>query len=654
MRALLGYRCILLIGSVLLSKLAGAAAYTYSMAEPLPTTMILDQAAAAVTTTITNTSGGPLGIGAVIKGDQNWQAGANTCVITQSLANGASCTVTGNYDPTTAVSNSALFLTISLYPGIVMTPVLIGQTTVAGSALSGAINTSLSTTQHLAYRAIQISNNTNYVQDIRLTADAADDAARVSPCTYAAGDHQCPVGLDVNTSQCPVDVGGTMTLSVGQSCNLWYQAIATTTGTTASTASDGKIHLTLTPSLSAPINTTFNYSYSSDLYVGGSFTNTADSATTLQRIARWDGANWYPLAYGLDNAVQTLALDQTGDLYAGGTFTFACSATECATSSLRQIGRWDGNSWNALNGDGSSSINISSAKALAFDSIHNYLYVGGKLTLVSPSGQSNNLVYWDTVNTTWHGLTINSPIIGGAPSASVPVNALVFDSTREVLYAGGAFTQTSNATPVLLPYIGEWDGTRWSQMAGGLDGAVNALALGAVTTSPAERQVLIGGSFSGATGPSVSSARLIFWNGSSFVAPGFTPNTTVQAVTTLSSGGAEYSYFGGNFTSVNGARYNMIGYLSYINSVFTGASLGSGITAGLNGNVLALVFANPSSVSSPVWIGGSFTATKTTPAQTLNRLAEWDGTTWSAVGPGLSSGSVSTVLPNVPRLVISV
>ena len=643
---------LLLISSLLLAKFAGAAAYTYSVTDPLPATMVLDQAATVVTTTITNTSGGPLGLGATITGDQNWLPGASTCVINQSLTNGASCTVTGTYDPALSISDSSLFLSVSLYPGIVMAPVIIGQTTVSGPPLTGTINTSLSTTNHLGYRAIQISNDTNYSQDIILSGDAASDPSKVSPCTYAAGENQCPVGLDANATQCPADVGGTMTLSIGQSCDLWYKAIATTTGTTTSTASNGTINLNLTPSLSAPVNTTFNYSYSSDLYVGGSFTQTAGvNPTTLKYIARWDGATWYPVAYGLNSNVQALALDQTSDLYAGGTFTFACSASECSTNTLNQIGRWDGNSWNALVGDSSSTINISSVNALAFDSIHNYLYVGGKLGIITHSVNAANLIYWDTVNATWTGLGVDSPIITG-PAGAVPVNALAFDNTRGVLYAGGAFTATTASAT--LPYIAEWTGSAWRQMASGLDGTVNSLSLGAVTTSPVERQVLIGGSFASAVSPTVTSAKLIFWNGSSFVAPGFTPNGTVQAVATLSSIGSDYSYFGGAFINVNSSAYNKIGYLSYLNSVFTGSALG-GTPPGLNNTVFTLAFANPTSPSSPIWIGGSFTATKTNPATTLNRITEWNGATWSTVGsgPGLSGGNVLALLPNVPSLVIT-
>ncbi len=643
---------ILLISSLLLSKLAGAEAYTYSMTDLLPTTMVLGQAAAAITATITNTSGGPLGIGATILGDQNYLTSENTCILNQSLANGASCSVTGDYDPTTLVSNSSLSLTVSLYPGIVISPVIIGQTTVSGPALSGSITTSVSTTNHLAYRAIQISNDTNYSQTISLTADAASDPTKVSPCTYAAGVNQCPVGLDANASQCPVDVGGTMTLNIGQSCDLWYQAIATTTGTTASTASNGTIQLTLTPNLSAPVKDTFNYSYSSDLYAGGSFTQTAGSLSTAVRsIARWDGANWYPVDYGLSGAVQALTLDQTGDLYAGGTFVYACSGSSCDVNGpgtlLYQKGRWDGANWNAL-GE-ASAVSGTSVNAFAFDSTHNYLYVGGRIGYISSDSiHSSNLVYWDTVNATWHGLGTDSPICDGA---TIPVNTLAFDNTRNILYAGGAFTKTSASTPIALPYIAEWDGAQWHQMASGLDNTVYSLSLGTVTTSPAERQVLIGGNFTGAISPSVSSAKLIFWNGSSFVAIGVIPNQSVHAVATLSSAGSAYSYFGGTFTLVNSSTYNRIGYLTYLNSVFTGSALG-GTTAGLNSTVFSLAFVNPRSVNSPMWIGGQFTKTADT-STTLNHITEWNGTTWSALGPGLSGGNVLAILPNVPSLVIT-
>ncbi len=58
----------------------------------------------------------------------------------------------------------------------------------------------------------------------------------------------------------------------------------------------------------------------SNLYVGGLFTNIA--GTPANNIARWDGANWFPLGSGLDNNVDVLATDGR-NLYVGGSFIMA-------------------------------------------------------------------------------------------------------------------------------------------------------------------------------------------------------------------------------------------------------------------------------------------------------------------------------------------
>ncbi len=91
------------------------------------------------------------------------------------------------------------------------------------------------------------------------------------------------------------------------------------------------------------------------LYAGGEFT-TAGSVIA-RYIARWDGAQWYPLGSGMGGSdpypfVYDLAFGPDGSLYAGGDFTTAGGVA------ANHIARWDGatSSWHPLGSGMNSGI----------------------------------------------------------------------------------------------------------------------------------------------------------------------------------------------------------------------------------------------------------------------------------------------------------
>jgi hypothetical protein len=124
---------ILLLGSLFISNLIFAQPYSYS-ATTLPAEMTVRDAPVSVTVTLTNRSGGSFGLGAIATGDTNWTQTKTTCVITTPLANGATCTITGIFDPKVASTSSTLSLAASIYPGIVVAPVTILHTVVKSAA----------------------------------------------------------------------------------------------------------------------------------------------------------------------------------------------------------------------------------------------------------------------------------------------------------------------------------------------------------------------------------------------------------------------------------------------------------------------------------------------------------------------------------------
>jgi Immunoglobulin domain len=81
------------------------------------------------------------------------------------------------------------------------------------------------------------------------------------------------------------------------------------------------------------------------LYVGGDFSTAGGSAAA--RIARWDGADWSALAFGLNGAVRAMTvfrqpLGTTDGLFVGGDFNSA------GLVFTRHVGVWDGSSWSPV------------------------------------------------------------------------------------------------------------------------------------------------------------------------------------------------------------------------------------------------------------------------------------------------------------------
>jgi hypothetical protein len=150
-----------------------------------------------------------------------------------------------------------------------------------------------------------------------------------------------------------------------------------------------------------------------------------------------------------------LALDSSGNLYAGGTFTTAGGVA------ANRIAKWNGSAWSAL-GTGMSGGTDPYVYALALDSSGN-LYAGGSFTTAGGVA-ANRIAKWN--GTAW------STLGTGMNSA---VNTLALDSSGN-LYAGGNFTTAGGVANTA--YIAKWNGTAWSALDTGMNSTVNALALG--------------------------------------------------------------------------------------------------------------------------------------------------------------------------------
>jgi hypothetical protein len=245
------------------------------------------------------------------------------------------------------------------------------------------------------------------------------------------------------------------------------------------------------------------------------------------------------------------------------------------------------------------------------------------------------------------------------------VNALAKAGTD--LYAGGNFTLAGG---VSAKFIARWNGATWSPLGAGMNTNVMALGISGGT-------VYAGGTFTNAGG--IPATRIAKWNGSSWSAFGTGANDTVQKICVQGTN----VYAGGLFTTIDDALLNHVGVWNgtkwsalerrnqsngasfqvralaadgtniYAGGLFTGIGKAVGRLAkwdGANwtpvgGSILGTNIGSGTSITAiavngnNVYIGGSFTNAG---GVTVNNIARWNGTTWSALGSGIF-GSVSAI-----------
>ena len=254
------------------------------------------------------------------------------------------------------------------------------------------------------------------------------------------------------------------------------------------------------------------------------------------------------------------------------------------------------------------------------------LFVGG--TFTSAGGiAADRIARWD--GTRWSSLS--SATSGGAPfGPSVDALAVFDDGTGggPALYAAGAFTNIgSTLGGVSVNSIAKWNGTSWSRLAGGLRSTVHALIVfdDGGGSGPA---LFAGGDFDVAGGyfPAQGFAK---WDGAWWSAPAGVLNGAIHcfAVFDDGKGSGPALYAAGSFAGAGSVWANRI-------AKWDGTSW-SPLGSGLDNQVFSLaVFDDGTGSGSALFAGGSFQSAGGVPA---SRIAKWDGTSWSAVGSGMNA-----------------
>ena len=332
-------------------------------------------------------------------------------------------------------------------------------------------------------------------------------------------------------------------------------------------------------------------------------------------ITKWNGSSWSVPQSGVDNSVFAMtSFDDDGagpdpaKLYVGGTFLHAVAG---GADDLNRIGTWDGQVWatlqHGLDGtamalcpfDGDGSGPAAPVLAVGGSFVH-----AGTMAVHGVAG--------------WNGASF-APF-GEGPGLNVaslcPHDADGSGPGTAALYAG---TQGGDFD---LGGIFSFDGIQWSPV-GPTEFNGDVLALVSFGPGGMDPPLLYaGGRFTFATSQSVSFVGQ--WDGASWTNLGTGVNDAVDALAVYDGS----LVAGGKFTTAGGVAANRI-------ARWDGSSW-SPLGTGLNGEVHSLfVFDDDGGGPNPpaLYAGGDFTAAGGVGA---NRIAKWDGASWSALGSGMN------------------
>lgn len=388
-----------------------------------------------------------------------------------------------------------------------------------------------------------------------------------------------------------------------------------------------------------------------DLIAGGSFVMAGGSPADC--VARWDGTTWSAMGTGLNQRVESLARLANGDVIAGGLFTMAGTAT------ANRVAKWDGTSWSGLGGGMSSGLvrvlqELPNGDLIAGGS---FQFAGG----VPGSGYARwNGSGWSSLPL---GAGVPLPNdLTLAPNGDLLVvgsigTAYRFDGSNWSSF--GSSFETGNgtffpylfaieATPLGVVTVGQFqrvggldaagiavhNGLDWQPLVNGLLGPVTAVTRGT-------NRMLVGGPFKQVNGLPVNG--IAAYDGSNWSALGSGvgggPLGSFGQVRTIVEATNGDVYAGGTFVTAGGTAAAGIAHWDGNNW----SPLGGGLVAN---TVSARVHDMHLLPNGDLLVVGLFASAVGGPQ--LDNLARWDGASWTAVGPGFPNAYLGAVaqLPN--------
>ncbi|RKY18196.1 MAG: hypothetical protein DRQ55_13990 [Planctomycetota bacterium] len=350
-----------------------------------------------------------------------------------------------------------------------------------------------------------------------------------------------------------------------------------------------------------------------EIYAGGEFTES--DGVPMTHLARWTGSEWEDVDGGVGTGsfseVNSLASWGTGaayGLYVGGRFEQVGTLAVPAIS----IARWQAGSWSAVDGGVSNSVEDF---VIWDDGGGEDLYLSGNITWMNGSyAGRQHLIRWDGTSLTTVGFGLQD---------TCHTLSVHDDGSGESLWLGGQF---SLAGVRGANGVGRWDGSDYWPTDEGINDEV--LTLHSSSSFLGGPTLFVGGSFAV---PGTAHDRGIgAWQDGAWIPMGaiFEDYGDVFAITEFNDGSGLKLYVGGTFTTIGGVSATRI-------ARWDGSSW-SGVGGGLDGWCLALeVFDDGSGAA--LYAAGTFDVAGGTSAE---HIARWDGVSWTALGLGIDSSQI--------------
>jgi len=342
------------------------------------------------------------------------------------------------------------------------------------------------------------------------------------------------------------------------------------------------------------------------LYIGGYFTTA--NGVSASRVAYWDfsTSTFVAMGTGCNGPVNAICASQysLGNVFIGGLFSTADGVT------VNRIALWNGSAFAAMGAGCDAAV-----YAITEDTSNGRMYVGGDF-LTANSVTVNRIAYWN-----------GSTFVALGTGCNAVVRAIAMDVGNTSVLVGGEFTTAGGAS---RNRIARWDGSTFTAFGTGCSYTVHTICVPTPFTPGA---FWIGGEFTTANG--VQAQYLTYWTGSTFAA--FVPLQSINGGIVYAICSADTGLFvGGAFTACSGFNVNNMLYFAKTLNTPTAASVWKSVGAlppppivGANAPVSAVEF-----LSSRLYLGGEFTSVGGVAA---NRIAYWDGATFSALGTGCDS-----------------